>query len=275
VEKPKKSKQFAIFRCFTAEIRLKVWRLAFPPPLSITIVDSRDTGRLYKRQRENYSIVRTLHPIGYSEQDILPSYKGPITLRICRKSRIETLKIYMFLFKDNPVVSPFYFSPTRDVYNMQWDELQSSTDNTTDLLKQSFSRTDLRHIKCISIPRLEFEVTWKVEDLLLACPWVEELIITEAMWHKYGTGYQADFADAQDLIEEFSNRWAWYKQSPLLKNVLVHTVQVMCSHTKKIYGERKNISLSKPLSMAILEQVYREKQVYGAGISLLPMPRPV
>lgn len=248
---------------------IDVRKLCFPPPLRITLESSWKTKRLYKRQRENHASVTHHHQVNFHSHKAVPHYIGPVTLRICQESRIETLKTYTFLFSNNPLISPVYFSGKRDVFNIKGDETRSNIVRSTKALSCTSPWTELRHIKCISIPSSDFEIKWMAEELLGTCKWVEELILRADKWPYYPSSHTG----SRYRIRQLGERWFFYKQSSRLSQVPLKTLQVTSSSGRMNYGEEDLTTFDAPPAV-ILEERYADRIDWSAAFGLRPLNRP-
>lgn len=104
----KSSRQFSIFPNLPLEIRLKIWRITFPPPryyiLSVHCYPTAEISR-------NLSKLSS-----YEKQSV------PVSLSINRESRAETLKHYSVFVCANVSQSKTKKVPARDVVYLLWEE---------------------------------------------------------------------------------------------------------------------------------------------------------
>lgn len=245
-------------------------KFCFPPPLRITLENSWEKKRLYKRQRENYTSVTHLHLRHCYLCGAFSNYIGPVTLRICQESRIETLKIYSLLFANNPLISPVYFSRKRDVFSIKGDYCKSDTARTIRALRYTSPLTELRHIQCISMPRSDFETQWMAEELFRTCIWVEELLLRDGEWHLYPSNQVSN----QDHIRQLGERWFFYKQLPSLTKVHLKTLRILSGSGRTKYGETDLTAIEVPPA-AVLKRRYRDIIEWSDRLGLRPLPRSV
>jgi hypothetical protein len=115
----KKSRSFTKFANLPTEIRLIIWRLLLP--------ESRILGlEMWHGGRVKYfnPTAKHLHPSTREVNGRTIKWQdptrtsGPVTLRINRESREETLTYYFPLFYGSNMITPIYFSPKQDIFLM-------------------------------------------------------------------------------------------------------------------------------------------------------------
>lgn len=109
----------------------------------------------------------------------MASYGGPITLAVSQESRVETLKSYTQLFGDHEGISPLYFCKDKDVLSFRpGGRSLADKMSLSSILRVGWKQLDMRHIKSISMSRMDSETKWILEEILYVYPWVEEINIT-------------------------------------------------------------------------------------------------
>jgi hypothetical protein len=207
-------------RCYV-QVFGPCWQLACSPSCTLCRRPQDDSWRLERERR---------FPIS-SEED--PRKKrtryeeqvGPESLRTCRKSREETLRHYIPLFKDGSKLRTIYFSPARDVVDIGNGRLEdlhkflfAAGDFSTEMQEQ------LNLVKRVSMAAVKWR-SWK-NPLFNHGFWdvfkgVEELIFSEYDSEEWGARY------FQHRLDYFRDTLARVHNSSMACKIPVKTISLL------------------------------------------------
>ncbi|PMD46543.1 hypothetical protein L207DRAFT_577396 [Hyaloscypha variabilis F] len=217
--------QFHKFPKLPIEIRLEIWQCSFPNGCHVQL----RKDRWHPRSGSIWTIDRQWclpNQKGYTEPT--PTYDqhcGPVTLRVCKEARKETLRHYITLFEDEPIYPTIYFSPLQDVLNFE-------------KCSERFSR-DLQGLTCktkeqLSLVRqLSFEVYKLYDEHLMqdthheafwACfKRVDGLILTDIVTNFFWN----DIAEVQETLRFCRTRLDNLRKSPTCKINAIKTISFL------------------------------------------------